>query len=220
MTTTALALKPFHSFEIEGHEPITGPKPLAHLRAEAEIYFGFGIEGKTLIDIGAWDGWMSFEAERRGAKATACDWFCWSGPGWGTDEVFRYVRDLTGSKVDAIECDIPDLDPAKHGTYDIVLLAGVLYHVRDMLSILEKAQALARECVIIETQTIPGDQPMARYWTLDTLNGDGSNFWTPTVRCVEDMMREFGFTRFAHAHAPFHPQTGEVTRHIIHCWRI
>ena len=100
-----------------------------------------------------------------------------------------------------------------------MLLAGVLYHVKDMLGTIEKVQALARECVIIESQTIPGDLPVARYWTKDSLSGDGTNFWTPTVKCVEDMMREFGFTRFESAISPNSQNTHEISRHTIHCWR-
>ena len=40
------------------------------------------LEGKTVIDIGAWNGAYSFECERRGAKRVlATDWYCWQGEG-------------------------------------------------------------------------------------------------------------------------------------------
>ena len=42
------------------------------------------LSGKTVLDIGAWDGFFSFQAEKAGAKRVlATDHFCWSGPGWG-----------------------------------------------------------------------------------------------------------------------------------------
>ncbi len=40
------------------------------------------LSGLTVLDIGAWDGAYSFEAERRGAgRVLATDSYCWSGPG-------------------------------------------------------------------------------------------------------------------------------------------
>jgi tRNA (mo5U34)-methyltransferase len=42
------------------------------------------LSGKTVLDVGAWDGFFSFEAERRGAKRVlATDHYCWSGGGVG-----------------------------------------------------------------------------------------------------------------------------------------
>src|SRR2546425_10827770 len=42
------------------------------------------LEGKTVLDIGAWDGYFSFEAERRGAlRVLGTDSFDWSGGGVG-----------------------------------------------------------------------------------------------------------------------------------------
>ena len=47
------------------------------------------LTGKSVLDIGAWDGFFSFQAERNGAKRVlATDHFCWSGPGWGTKAGF------------------------------------------------------------------------------------------------------------------------------------
>src|SRR3954466_11917283 len=41
------------------------------------------LSGMSVLDIGAWDGFFSFEAERRGAKRVlAVDSFCWNGEGW------------------------------------------------------------------------------------------------------------------------------------------
>jgi len=209
-------MKPFHSFSSPEHGiQLNGAKTVAILEGEAEIIFKNNLLGKSVLDIGAWDGWFSFEAERRGAReVTASDWFCWGGPGWGTREVFDHVRNTTGSKVKDIECDIPDLNPGEHGLHDVVLLLGVLYHVTDMLSTINRAQALCNHELIIETATMKGDEPIARYWTKDTLNGDGSNFWTPTVNCVADMCREFGFERFEST-----PSPGHEDRHIIHAYR-
>jgi hypothetical protein len=40
-------------------------------------------KNKTVMDVGAWDGYFSFKAESLGAsRILAVDHFCWSGPGY------------------------------------------------------------------------------------------------------------------------------------------
>lgn len=47
------------------------------------------LRGKTVLDIGAWDGAFAFEAERRGAsRVLAVDEFIWAGKGWGIEGRF------------------------------------------------------------------------------------------------------------------------------------
>src|SRR4029077_16620303 len=77
---------------------------------KSDVVFKYPITGKTVLDMGAWDGFFSFEAERRGAsRVLATDHFCWSGPGWGTREGFDLARELLGFKVEALDIDIPDI---------------------------------------------------------------------------------------------------------------
>ena len=46
------------------------------------------LTGKTVLDIGAWDGFFSFQAEKNGAeRVLATDHFCWSGPAGGRKQV-------------------------------------------------------------------------------------------------------------------------------------
>src|SRR5215469_11279321 len=73
----------FHSHAFPDGEVVAGEKPIGVLEKEAGVVFRHGVAGKSVLDIGAWDGWFSFEAERRGAaRVLATDHFCWSGPGW------------------------------------------------------------------------------------------------------------------------------------------
>src|SRR5213596_771241 len=49
------------------------------------IQMSQNLAGKSVLDIGAWDGFFSFEAERRGAsRVVATDYYAWRGLGWGT----------------------------------------------------------------------------------------------------------------------------------------
>src|SRR5687768_7508966 len=43
------------------------------------------LDGLTVCNVGAWEGFYSFEAERRGAaRVVATDSYSWGGGGWGT----------------------------------------------------------------------------------------------------------------------------------------
>lgn len=52
------------------------------------------LAGKTVLDIGAWDGWNSFRAESEGAaRVVALDSFVWSLDFSRSDEYWAYVFD-------------------------------------------------------------------------------------------------------------------------------
>ena len=96
-------------------------------------------KGLSVLDIGAWDGFFSFECERRGAsRVVAADYFSWHGSGWGTKAGFTLARDVLGSKVEDVDIDVMDLTPERVGTFDLVLFLGVLYHLRHPLLALER----------------------------------------------------------------------------------
>jgi tRNA (mo5U34)-methyltransferase len=69
----------FHSIDV-GHGITTpGRKSADVLQAELESLRIPHLQGKTVLDIGAFDGFYSFEAETRGAEAvTALDHYVWS----------------------------------------------------------------------------------------------------------------------------------------------
>ena len=55
------------------------------------------LDGRTVLDVGAWDGFYSFEMERRGAaKVLATDHFCWGGNGWASQDGFNLARGPSG----------------------------------------------------------------------------------------------------------------------------
>src|SRR5256885_14814317 len=59
----------YHSFE-----DVDGVMPLEWERERwARFPIPQDLTGKRVLDIGPWDGWFSFEAERRGASVTSVD---------------------------------------------------------------------------------------------------------------------------------------------------
>ncbi|MBI3801228.1 MAG: DUF1698 domain-containing protein [Deltaproteobacteria bacterium] len=119
----------FHSIDL-GHGIVTPGRDRSSEKLEW-IQLPAHLDGCTVLDIGAWDGFFSFEAERRGARRVlAVDSYCWGGEGWGTQGGFNLARRVLSSHVEDCEIEVLDLSPERVGTFDVVLFLGVLYHMK------------------------------------------------------------------------------------------
>ena len=197
----------FHSIDLGGFVT-PGVKDHETAKAEAEVIFSHPVAGKSFLDIAAWDGFFSFEAERRGAsRVLATDHFCWGGPGWGTKAGFDFAHAALGSKVESRELDLHEVTPEAVGLFDVVLLAGVLYHIKDPLTVLERAAAVTKECLVVETALGAMNTPEPAMTLLNAMdyNVDPTNFWAPNPACVMAMMRMAGFKRVMMAEHPMIP---------------
>ncbi len=156
------------------------------------------LDGKTVLDVGSWDGFYSFEMERRGARVRATDDFCWGGNGWATQDGFNLARRALGSAVEDQRIDVLDLSPeAVGGTYDIVLFLGVLYHMANPLLALEKVRSVVGGMVVVETEVdmLFTRRPAAAFFPTTELNDDPTNWWAPNVPAVLGMLKAAGFAR-------------------------
>jgi tRNA (mo5U34)-methyltransferase len=165
------------------------------------------LTGRSVLDIGAWDGFFSFEAERRGAsRVLAVDSFCWNGEGWGSKAGFELARRALNSKVEDAEMEVLDLAPEKIGTFDVVLFFGVLYHLRHPLLALEKVSSVTKSHLILETKVdlLSVRAPAMAFYVGDELNGDPTNWWAPNIPGLCDMLRSVGFRRFEVVAKPSH----------------
>src|SRR5487761_443334 len=64
----------YHSIELPDGRIIPGLQSIEQLRSRVAQYpIPEDLRGKRVLDIGAWDGWFSFEMERRGATVVAVD---------------------------------------------------------------------------------------------------------------------------------------------------
>jgi hypothetical protein len=73
----------YHSIPL-GNDIVTPGVDNSSLRL-AKLHLPEELSGKSVLDVGAWEGFFSFEAERGGAEGVlATDSFCWGGGGWGT----------------------------------------------------------------------------------------------------------------------------------------
>jgi tRNA (mo5U34)-methyltransferase len=69
----------FHSIDLGNGEVTPGIKPAATLANETlALNLSEDLSGHSALDIGAWDGYFSYELERRGADVVALDHYAWS----------------------------------------------------------------------------------------------------------------------------------------------
>ena len=193
------AIRWFHTLELPGG--ITTPGAVDSRRLLGRIDLPASLAGKRVLDIGAWDGFWSFEATRRGAASVlATDSYSWGDGGWGTQDGFLLAREALGltQTVRSEHVDVMDLAPETvDGTYDLVLLLGVLYHLRDPISALERASTCCSDQLIVETETACNlhPYPAARLHPGASLANDPTNWYQFNSRALCGLLHEFGFAR-------------------------
>jgi len=167
------------------------PKKLGQLRLPRTL------EGKTFLDIGAWDGFFSFEAERRGAsRVLATDSFVWRGNvPKRSKEGFLTARSLLGSRVEDMDIDAMDISPERVGMWDVVLFAGVLYHMIHPMLALERAASVTKELLIVETATDLEFvlRPAIAFYPGAELAKDATNWSGVNTKALKEMLHCCGF---------------------------
>ena len=196
----------YHVIEIAPDVKTPGcydPKPLLD-----RMGFPKDLSGKTVLDIGSYDGFFAFEAEKRGAKyVLAIDRHPADHCG------FALARELLNSKVEYMISSVYDLSPETHGMFDVVFFFGVLYHLKHPLLAIEKIHSVCREYLLLETHVLDNhfiyqnerlelkninpilqESPILQFYPGNELNNDLSNWFAPNIRCIESMLATSGFT--------------------------
>jgi tRNA (mo5U34)-methyltransferase len=179
------ALRWRHTIDL-GHGVVT-PGVSHNDRTLRRIGLPHRLDGLSVLDVGASDGFYAFEAERRGARRVlAVDNFSSWVPRQGFDLARRALR----SRVEDREIDLFDLSPDTTGVFDLVLFLGVLYHVHHPRLALERIFSVTGNHLILETKVdlLHCRRPaVAVYRT-----GCG-----PNPAAVVAMLKDVGFRRVA-----------------------
>ncbi len=177
-------------------------------RAMADIDF----VGKRVLDIGCWDGRYSFEAERRGAQEVhATDLI--SHRAFSTHPTFEIARAARRScAVYHPNLSVYDAETLGIKDFDVVIFAGIYYHLKDPLLSLSALRRVMRTGGTILIEGAINDEPgcFARFYYREAYCGDHSNWWVPTVECLQqwvdcsrfDINREYD--RWGHVQNPRH----------------
>lgn len=182
----------YHSFVLRNGITLEGAMDVEFLRNRLDSFqLPLDLNGTHVLDIGPWDGFFSFEMERRGATVTALDYV--------DLDTFRMLHKSLESKVNYIQKDIYELNEATDGLFDFVLLLGVLYHLKYPIVGLEKVCKVTLDTCIIDTFVIDAQNPLsnelpqAEYYERNELAGQLDNWWGPSISCVKAWARSAGF---------------------------
>ena len=159
------------------------------------------LEGKTVLDIGAADGFYSFLCESRGAKkVVAVDWIKFPG--------FSAAHKILNSKVEFQKLVVDDSTlgftklKSNIGTindieekFDIVLLFGVLYHLPNPTMVIQKLFENT-DMLLVASHIIDSEELAMYYYPEGSLTtGDTTNWWVPTPSCLTDIGTRIGFEK-------------------------
>jgi tRNA (mo5U34)-methyltransferase len=181
----------YHSIELPDGGVIEGLQTLDQQRQRLRQFpIPDDLRGKRVLDVGAWDGWFSFEMERRGAEVLAVD--------SAKNTRLLEARQLLGSRIGYQIADICQLTAKGVGTFDIVLFFGVLYHLKHPLLALENVCGMCRDMACIEsfvTDADPHSVPMMEFYETNELRGQADNWVGPNLSCLLAFCRTAGFAR-------------------------
>jgi SAM-dependent methyltransferase len=164
------------------------------------------LDGLRVLDVGTWDGFWAFEMERRGAEVVALDvdheseydWPPRRRPAQWNDisrgDGFRLAKEILGSKVKRVHCNIYEATPERLGTFDLVFCGAVLIHLRDQLLALERLASVCHGRFIGAEEYDRASNfvpfPVARYHA----DRDAAVvFWLPSKKTWKRMLGTAGF---------------------------
>jgi len=220
----------FHSIRLYSDYVTDGLDQTAEkLSALDSLGLPANMTGKRVLDIGAWDGFFAFEAERRGAtEVVALDHVAAEATG------FPIAKKALNSSVEWRQRNIYHLDPSDLGTFDVIMCLGVIYHLRHILMGLDRVRGLLKNGgeLFVETASIDNhvlqnngkfgrladaapkahSAPLLQLYPNAELGGDATNVFAPNLAGLEGLLIASEFEVIASQAAP----TGFPSRAIAH----
>ncbi len=178
----------------------------------AELELPEDLAGKRVLDIGAWNGCLSFECERRGAREVVA-----LGPEDPDKTGFHRLRAALGStRTHYLHGSVYDLNPGRLGYFDVVLFCGVLYHLRYPLLGIDNIRRVCTGDVFVETLVTDvqlllhepkglrkvvlrrfspslAKTALWQFFRRDELHRDASNWFGPNAMAVHQAFESAGF---------------------------
>jgi tRNA (mo5U34)-methyltransferase len=155
------------------------------------------VRGKSVLDIGAWDGYYSFLAEKMGAaRILATDSYVWQGRvGKHSDSGFKLAQTVLKSKVESKLIDVMDIGKKTCDVFDVIQFFGVLYHLQDPMRALRNIRDVCSELLALETLIYRPviETSSILYFSGSSLNDDPTNYFVPTAMALKGMLSDTGF---------------------------
>ena len=176
------------------------------------------LAGKRILDVGAWDGYWTFESLKRGAmQALAIDDFtdflgCLEHKDRKAWETFDTCRNILGYgtwQCPRLDMSVYDVRQELVGAFDVVFCFGTIYHLRHPLLALDRLAAVCREEIYIESAILDDFSPyrggfghgyqdgqsVMEFYPEDQYGSNITNWWVPTLECLMQMVKAAGFSK-------------------------
>lgn len=211
----------WHSIDL-GSTVTPGKKSPEQLRFEWD-HLRLDVSGRSVLDVGCWDGWFSFEAERAGAtRVVAMDHFVWSLdlPRWAE----LHERCEAAGRVPPAPEDTPYWDPvgmpgragfdhahrslgsavepvvADFMTCDLDRLGrfDVVLYLGVLYHVEEPLRALRRLRAVTGSEAVIETEAVVDDRPICVfspgLAADPTNRWVPSAAALDSMLRTCGFS--------------------------
>jgi tRNA (mo5U34)-methyltransferase len=96
--------------------------------------------------------------------------------------------------------------------FDVVLYLGVLYHMKEPLTCLERLRAVTKEVAVIETEAVHiqgfDREVLMQFHAGSDLRVDFGNWYVPTIEALHNLCRAAGFSEVRTVLGPPAPPAG------------
>ncbi len=202
----------YHQIELPGGVVTPGGWPTHPDR----FFIPQDLTGKRVLDVGAWDGYWTFEALKRGAKQVVAidDFSDYLGrlqerdrSAWETFDLCREAFGYSSEVCQRLELSVYEVSEEILGRFDVIFCFGTLYHLRHPLLALDKLSAICDREIYVESSILddfspyrgglgrgyPGEQVVMEFYPTDELHQNATNFWSPTLACLKSLVKAAGF---------------------------
>jgi tRNA (mo5U34)-methyltransferase len=111
---------------------------------------------------------------------------------------FDLAHEALHSSVEPVVGDFMISDLDQLGSFDVVLYLGVLYHMREPLTALERVRRVTNQVAVIETEAVhlrgQGRSSLLGFCPGSELADDFGNWFLPTEAALHSLCRAAGFT--------------------------
>lgn len=205
----------YHTMELGGFGVVHGQWDL---RGRFDDYVGgVDVSGKSVLDVGTATGFLSFEAEGRGAARVVS--FDMSDVRQQTLLPFKdklYYQDherwaelygaemekwknaywlchrLKGSRAEVFYGNVYEIPPAL-GPFDVVIVGAVLEHLNDQITALGSIARVTKEVMVVVTPLLQTEERIARFEPLASNPSYDFTWWTYSTGVYREVFAMLGF---------------------------
>jgi SAM-dependent methyltransferase len=205
----------YHTMDLPGFGEVPGHWDL---RGKFDDYVGgVDVTGKSVLDVGTATGFLSFEAEKRGARVVSFDMskgsqqtflpfkdkpYYQDHDSWaeGYDDYIEKWKNaywlshrLLKSEAEVYYGNIYELPPMI-GSFDVAIVGSVLEHLSDQVTALASISRLTKETMILVTPLIESEERIARFEPRAENPDHDYTWWTYSVGVYREVLAMLGFS--------------------------